>query len=265
MSVHASPPTKKRGLSPKERAFVVLLGTLIVTSGAWLWAVASAPGEAKELMAFVGGAAAVLLSCAAAIVVHYAATVRLLRDRARQADAQVIRLEQEALRLTEETLPALGRQVREGVPAAEALAGLPQPFDGTFHDLLKTVGHELGLLEREFAAARAAIVSMEAGPQVWPADHPDQAQTSFGRGEYGIIDIFPDEAARQGPYLERAKVSGPTPVKLGVPIRIAKTTVEVLLDRLPDVADRLAEHLGSPETRMTRQHVIRAEAGPARG
>ncbi|HEY9524946.1 MAG TPA: hypothetical protein VIR33_17040 [Thermopolyspora sp.] len=242
MSVHASPPTKKRGLSPKERAFVVLLGTLIVTSGAWLWAVASAPGEAKELMAFVGGAAAVLLSCAAAIVVHYAATVRLLRDRARQADAQVIRLEQEALRLTEETLPALGRQVREGVPAAEALAGLPQPFDGTFHDLLKTVGHELGLLEREFAAARAAIVSMEAGPQVWPADHPDQAQTSFGRGEYGC----------RFPAPEFGEI-------------IAKTTVEVLLDRLPDVADRLAEHLGSPETRMTRQHVIRAEAGPARG
>ena len=36
-----------------------------------------------------------------------------------------------------------------------------------------------------------------------------------------------DMGSTNGTYLERQKVSGPTPVKIGVPIRIGKTTVEL--------------------------------------
>jgi pSer/pThr/pTyr-binding forkhead associated (FHA) protein len=39
--------------------------------------------------------------------------------------------------------------------------------------------------------------------------------------------LVEDLGSTNGTYLERAKVSGPTPVKIGVPIRIGKTTVEL--------------------------------------
>jgi pSer/pThr/pTyr-binding forkhead associated (FHA) protein len=39
--------------------------------------------------------------------------------------------------------------------------------------------------------------------------------------------LVEDLGSTNGTYLERQKVSGPTPVKIGVPIRIGKTTVEL--------------------------------------
>jgi pSer/pThr/pTyr-binding forkhead associated (FHA) protein len=39
--------------------------------------------------------------------------------------------------------------------------------------------------------------------------------------------LVEDMGSTNGTYLERQKVSGPTPVKIGVPIRIGKTTVEL--------------------------------------
>ncbi|MBB5136383.1 signal transduction histidine kinase [Thermocatellispora tengchongensis] len=161
MSAHVSNRTRRR-FSPGERAAVVLLGTMVVVVLAWLWAVSTAPEGAKGLMALVGGVAGVLLAVAFALVANYAATVKLLRERARLADAQATRLEREALRMAEETMPALGRQVREGVSAVEALAGVPQPSDGTLQQLLRAAGHELDVLEREVAAARAAREGFEA-------------------------------------------------------------------------------------------------------
>jgi pSer/pThr/pTyr-binding forkhead associated (FHA) protein len=39
--------------------------------------------------------------------------------------------------------------------------------------------------------------------------------------------LVEDLGSTNGTYLERQKVNGPTPVKIGVPIRIGKTTVEL--------------------------------------
>jgi pSer/pThr/pTyr-binding forkhead associated (FHA) protein len=39
--------------------------------------------------------------------------------------------------------------------------------------------------------------------------------------------LVEDMGSTNGTYLERQKVTGPTPVKIGVPIRIGKTTVEL--------------------------------------
>ncbi|MDP8909362.1 MAG: FHA domain-containing protein, partial [Chloroflexota bacterium] len=36
-----------------------------------------------------------------------------------------------------------------------------------------------------------------------------------------------DLGSTNGTYLGRTKVTGPTPVKIGVPVRIGKTTVEL--------------------------------------
>jgi pSer/pThr/pTyr-binding forkhead associated (FHA) protein len=39
--------------------------------------------------------------------------------------------------------------------------------------------------------------------------------------------VVEDMGSTNGTYVERHKVNGPTPVKIGVPIRIGKTTVEL--------------------------------------
>ncbi|WP_240777065.1 sensor histidine kinase [Nonomuraea basaltis] len=124
---------------------------------AWLWVTLAAPAGAEGAVAAVGGGAAILLSCAAAIVAHQAATARLLRERAMQA----ARLEAEAQWLATEILPALGRRAREGMPTVDALAGVPRPSGGSLHELLKAAGHELDLLAREAADARAAGAVLE--------------------------------------------------------------------------------------------------------
>ncbi|WP_219469727.1 ATP-binding protein [Nonomuraea rhizosphaerae] len=142
-------------------AVVASLGTTLVAVCAWLWALSSAPTEAKGLMAVVGGISALLLAAAAAVIVHYAATGRQLRERARQSDARYVRLQRETLRLAEESLPALGRQVRGGTAVADALATVPQPADGAVRQIVKAVANELDVLQRERANAQASRGAME--------------------------------------------------------------------------------------------------------
>ncbi|TDD03690.1 ATP-binding protein [Nonomuraea deserti] len=157
MSALAHPPAP-RTFTPRHRAALALLGGLVVTVPAWLWVVSSAPPGATGLVAAVGGVAAAVLSCAAAALVHQRAATLALREQA----GRVALLEREALRLTEEILPALGGQVREGVPTVDALAKVAQPSDDLLQRLVKAAGHELDLLAREAAAARAAGASLEA-------------------------------------------------------------------------------------------------------
>ncbi|MEV4747887.1 ATP-binding protein [Streptosporangium sp. NPDC049248] len=154
MSVDVPHRTRSR-LSPRELAVIASLGTMIIMACLWLWAVSAAPYEARELMALVGGISAVLLSGAAAAIVHYAGTGRRLREQAEWAGARFTWLEREVLRMAEESLPSLGHRVRGGVSAADALSQLPQPSDGPLRRLLDAAGHELELIERELATARA--------------------------------------------------------------------------------------------------------------
>lgn len=148
--------TTQRRLSPKELAVTASLGTLIVTAGLWLWAILAAPAGAMGLMAAVGGGSALLLAGAAGAAVHYAATARQLREQARWAEARYMWLRRENARVAEEALPALGRQVREGVPLADALASVSRIVETSVQPLVQAIGSELDLLQRDRAAAQKA-------------------------------------------------------------------------------------------------------------
>ncbi|TDE34099.1 ATP-binding protein [Nonomuraea mesophila] len=161
MSALARPPAP-RTFTPRHHAALALLGGLAVTVPACLWAISLAPAGATGLVAAVGGVAAALLSCAAAALAHQRAATGVLREQAGQAGQRIALLEREILRLAEETLPELGGQVREGVPTVDALAKVAQPSDELLQRLAKAAGHELDLLAREAAAARAAGASLEA-------------------------------------------------------------------------------------------------------
>lgn len=160
MSADASRRTQRR-LTARHRAILATLGTLVVVSCAWLWAISASPAEGRGLMAFVGGAGALLLTAAVVAVQHYAATARDAVERARRAVARADLMEREATRITDETVPTLGRQVRAGIPVGEVLPHLPYPSEGPFQHLLKVLGHELDLLERERSAARATRAALE--------------------------------------------------------------------------------------------------------
>jgi pSer/pThr/pTyr-binding forkhead associated (FHA) protein len=49
------------------------------------------------------------------------------------------------------------------------------------------------------------------------------ARLSFSGGDWFVEDL----GSTNGTYLDRAKVTGPTRVPLGVPIRIGKTVIEL--------------------------------------
>ncbi|MGA8114634.1 MAG: FHA domain-containing protein [Actinocatenispora sp.] len=94
-------------------------------------------------------------------------------------------------------------------------------------------------------AARQLIVTEGAlaGTQITLADH----QITMGRAEDSTLVLTDDYASTRharlvprggewfledlgstnGTYLDRAKVTGPTPVPLGVPIRIGRTALEL--------------------------------------
>ncbi len=98
---------------------------------------------------------------------------------------------------------------------------------------------------RRGRAARQLIVTEGslAGTQITLADH----QITMGRAEDSTLVLTDDYASTRharivprngewfledlgstnGTYLDRAKVTGPTPVPLGVPIRIGRTALEL--------------------------------------
>jgi len=49
------------------------------------------------------------------------------------------------------------------------------------------------------------------------------ARITRSRGAYYVEDL----GSTNGTYLDRSKVSGPTPVAIGVPIRVGKTVIEL--------------------------------------
>jgi pSer/pThr/pTyr-binding forkhead associated (FHA) protein len=56
----------------------------------------------------------------------------------------------------------------------------------------------------------------------------DYVSTRHARVVSGASGIYVEDlGSTNGTYLDRAKVTSPTPVKIGVPIRVGKTTVEL--------------------------------------
>ncbi|MEV4103083.1 ATP-binding protein [Nonomuraea sp. NPDC049649] len=156
------PLQPQRRLAPRELTVITSLSTLLVVACLWLWAVFATPPGARGVMAVTGGLCAILLTAAAGMIAHHVATGRRLREQARAAAARVARLEREIARVAEDTLPALGRQVRGGGSITDALARVPQPPDAPLQQLLKATAYELDGLERERAIAHASRSATES-------------------------------------------------------------------------------------------------------
>ncbi|MGI5268577.1 sensor histidine kinase [Nonomuraea sp. CA-218870] len=156
------PLQTRRDLAPRELTVITALGTMVVVSCLWLWAGFATPADARGVMAITGGLCAVLLTTAAAVIAHHVATGRRLREQARAAASRVARLEREIVRVAEDTLPALGRQMRGGSSVPDALSRLPRPPDGPLQQLLKATANELDGLERERAIAHASRSATES-------------------------------------------------------------------------------------------------------
>jgi signal transduction histidine kinase len=138
--------------SPMGWALLVLLAALVITGGVCLWVTAEAPAAGQTLVAWFGGAAAVLVSVAVTVAAYSTQAARYFRGRIAVLDADVARL-------ADDTLPAVVQRVREGASVDTALAEVQHPVDGVRQRLLWTLAQEIGRAERMRAATMAACAN----------------------------------------------------------------------------------------------------------
>jgi Inner membrane component of T3SS, cytoplasmic domain len=107
---------------------------------------------------------------------------------------------------------------------AKAPAKPPRPSRSVPHQLLVTAGTlagtSLGLSDQQITIGRAGDATLVLSD--------DYASTRHARlfpqdGQWLVEDL----GSTNGTYLDRQKVTGPTPVPVGVPIRIGKTVLEL--------------------------------------
>jgi pSer/pThr/pTyr-binding forkhead associated (FHA) protein len=107
---------------------------------------------------------------------------------------------------------------------AKAPAKPPRPSRSMPHQLLVTAGTlagtSLGLSDQQITIGRAGDATLVLSD--------DYASTRHARifpqdGQWLVEDL----GSTNGTYLDRQKVTGPTPVPVGVPIRIGKTVLEL--------------------------------------
>jgi hypothetical protein len=107
---------------------------------------------------------------------------------------------------------------------AKAPAKAPRPSRSVPHQLLVTAGTlagtSLGLSDQQITIGRAGDATLVLSD--------DYASTRHARlfpqdGQWLVEDL----GSTNGTYLDRQKVTGPTPVPVGVPIRIGKTVLEL--------------------------------------
>jgi predicted component of type VI protein secretion system len=100
----------------------------------------------------------------------------------------------------------------------------PRPSRSVPHQLLVTAGTlagtSLGLADQQITIGRAGDATLVLSD--------DYASTRHARlfpqdGQWLVEDL----GSTNGTYLDRQKVTGPTPVPVGVPIRIGKTVLEL--------------------------------------
>ncbi|PXY19983.1 histidine kinase [Prauserella coralliicola] len=131
---------------------LVLLATLIVTGGAWVWVTLQASAADRLPVAVAGGVTAALL-CAAAFFA-------VLRDQqVRAARAEVAGLQAELDHLADDTLPAAARRLREGASADTVFTEIPLPDNETHERILRTLTKEISVGHRQRAAAMAACAN----------------------------------------------------------------------------------------------------------
>jgi FHA domain len=96
-----------------------------------------------------------------------------------------------------------GRAARELIVTHGALAGTRVSLDGR-PILIGRADDSTLVLDDDYASTR-------------------HARISFSDGDWFVEDL----GSTNGTYLDRAKVTGPTRVPIGVPIRIGKTVIEL--------------------------------------
>ena len=99
--------------------------------------------------------------------------------------------------------PRRGRAARQMIVTHGALAGTRVALDGR-PILIGRADDSTLVLDDDYASTR-------------------HARLSFSAGDWFVEDL----GSTNGTYLDRAKVTGPTRVPLGVPIRIGKTVIEL--------------------------------------
>lgn len=134
--------------SPVSQALVVALAVFVVAGGVWSWAVFGTPA----ILPAVAAVCAVLLCVTAAVATYRG-------SRARRALNHIQTMETELTRLANETLPAAVRKLRSGTPASAVIAEVSQPTTEAHRTILRTLALEIGLGERQRAAAMAACAN----------------------------------------------------------------------------------------------------------
>ncbi|WAL67891.1 ATP-binding protein [Amycolatopsis cynarae] len=134
--------------SPLSQALLASLGVFVVAGGLWSWAVFGTPA----VMPAVAAVLAVALCVGAALAVYQARRTRSMVD-------SVSAMEAELTQLVDETLPLAVSKLRQGTPANAVLAALPQPTREIHRGILRTLVVEIGLGERQRAAAMVACAN----------------------------------------------------------------------------------------------------------
>jgi signal transduction histidine kinase len=135
-----------------DRALLVLLAAVIVTGGACLVATASVPAADRAVVAAYTGVAALAICAALPFAAYGLQTARLLRHR-------MAVMESDLGRLSDQTLPAVVKRLRDGASTDTAMSAVEQPSDATHQRILRTLVDEVGRGERMRAAAMTACAN----------------------------------------------------------------------------------------------------------
>ncbi|MGV9360749.1 sensor histidine kinase [Amycolatopsis sp. NPDC003731] len=139
-------------MSVQLPARYVLPVAVVVTGAGWWWLTTEASGADRTLVAWYGGVTAAVVCAAVTLAAHFAQVARRYRGRIEALDAQ-------AVRLADDTVPALVQRVRDGASADTALAKVPDSVAGAHRRLLDTVAQEISRGERMRAATMAACAN----------------------------------------------------------------------------------------------------------
>ncbi|GAB3987113.1 ATP-binding protein [Actinoallomurus acanthiterrae] len=151
MSAHV--PTHQRAeRPPMDRALLVLLAAVIVTGGGCLVATASVPAADRAVVAAYTGVAALVICAALTLAAYGLQTARMLRDR-------MAVMESDLGRLSDQTLPAVVKRLRDGASTDTAMSAVEQPGDAIHRRILRTLVDEVGRGERMRAAAMTACAN----------------------------------------------------------------------------------------------------------
>ncbi len=158
----------------------VLPVAVLVTGAMWWWMTTEVSGADRTLVAWSGGVAAAVVCAAVTLAAHFAQAARRYRGR-------IAALDTEAVRLADDTVPALVARVRDGASADTALAEVPSSIDGAHRRLLETVTREISRGERMRAATMAACANAAGRVQALATSMLADLREMEGRHDENVL------------------------------------------------------------------------------